>query len=110
MNRNKLIELFVGNLSNAIIHKILEKSIEDENIRSRYNKELANSIKVATNYRNKINPINAKLNEKDIDYIKDKILKKVKSELNIRIKKGYSINLGLVEGTIEEFLKQTKII
>ena len=29
-NRNKLIELFIGNLSNAVVHKILEKAIENE--------------------------------------------------------------------------------
>ena len=35
-NRKKLIELFVGNISNAVVHEILEKATNDEEISSKY--------------------------------------------------------------------------
>lgn len=38
-NRSKLIELFIGNISNAVVHKILGKAIDDDNVRNHYNKE-----------------------------------------------------------------------
>ena len=56
-NRNKLIALFIGNISNAVVHKILEEAVEDEVIRKYYDKELLNSIEIAKRYREKINPI-----------------------------------------------------
>ena len=66
---------------------------------------------MAKKYREKINPINAPLPEKDIDYIKNKIISKVRAELTIRISKGYdNIDLGLVEEFVEEALKNTKVI
>ena len=40
-NRNKLRELFIGNISNSIVHRILEKAIDDENIRKYYDKEFS---------------------------------------------------------------------
>ena len=110
-NRNKLIDLFIGNLSNSIIHKILEKAIDDENIRRHYDKELNISLKIAKRYREKINPVNSALPDKDIDYIKLKITNKVKSELLIRISKGYKhINLDLIGEFIDEALKNMKIL
>lgn len=109
-NRNKLIDLMIGNISNTILHKILEKAIQDENIRSRYDNELNNSLNISIEYRNKINPIDSKLPEKDIIYIKDKIIKKVKSELLLRINKGYKgIDINLIESITEEFLEKLKI-
>ena len=42
-NRNKLIDLFIGNMSNSILHKILEKATEDIEMSNRYNKELTTS-------------------------------------------------------------------
>ena len=109
-NRNKLIELFIGNMSNAILHKILEKAVTDIDIADRYNKEIKNSFEIAKQYREKINPLNISLPEKDINYIKDKIIRKVKAELQIRISKGYkNINLDLVEQIMNELLKETKI-
>ena len=111
MNRNKLIEIFIGNISNAIVHEILKKAIDDENIHSRYLKELATSMKIALEYRNKITPINSKLQEKGINYIKDKIIKRVKSKLSIRINKGYkNIDLNLIEIVVNDFLKESKVI
>ena len=110
-NRNKLIGLMIGNLANAIVHKILENAITDENIRNHYNKELEISINKASEYRKKINPINAALQEKDIEYIKQKITKKVNLELSARISKGYThINLNLVDKTVTEALERIKIM
>lgn len=110
-DRNKLIKLFIGNLSNSVVHEILEKAIDNENIRKRYDKESETSFKIAINYRNKINPTRTSLPEKDILYIKKEIIRKVKAELSLRISKGYSnINLNLVVGTVDKFLKQSKVI
>ena len=106
-NRNKLIELFIGNLSNAIVHEILAKAIDEENIRNHYNKELKVSFDTAKRYREKINPVNTTLPEKDINYIKNKITRRVNSELQLRISKGYeNINLCLVEVIVEKDLKE----
>ncbi|AJF62751.1 MAG: hypothetical protein QT11_C0001G0609 [archaeon GW2011_AR20] len=110
-NRNKLIELFIGNSSNVVIHKVLGKATDNLDTHSRYEKEVQNSLKKALKYRNIINPINEKLNEKDVNYIKNKIIRNVKSELTSRIIKGYkNVNLTLIETFVEEFLKQSKII
>ena len=68
VNRSKLIDKFIGNLSNAIIHKILEKAIDDREIASKYEKELTTSFKIAKKYREKINPIDTPLPDKDIGY------------------------------------------
>ena len=77
-NRNKLIELFIGNASNVVVHKVLGKATDNLDIYSRYEKEVQNSLKKALKYRNNINPIDEKLNEKDINYIKNKIIRHVK--------------------------------
>lgn len=105
-NRKKLIDLFIGNIANSIIHKILEKAIENKEISRRYGKELTTSQEIAKRYREKINPVNSKLPDRDIDYIKERIAKKVRAELLIRIKKGYkNISLDLVEGSVDEALQ-----
>ena len=31
-NRNQLIELFIGNIANSIVHRILEKAIDKQEI------------------------------------------------------------------------------
>lgn len=109
-NKNKLIELFIGNISNSVVHTILEKAITNEDIRKRYDKELLTSFKVAMKYRKKINPIKGHLPEKDKKYIKEKIIKKAKSELKLRISKGYSnINLDLIGEVTDKFLKDSLI-
>ncbi|MCX6742565.1 MAG: hypothetical protein NTX24_05365 [Candidatus Pacearchaeota archaeon] len=66
-NRNKLINSLVGNLSNAVIHAILEKAVSEteKEIAVRYNKELKTSFDVAKRYREKINPKLSPLLEKD---------------------------------------------
>src|SRR3989338_11403856 len=102
-NRNKLIGLFIGNIANAVVHKILELAIDDELLRNYYGKELLNSVEIARKYREKINPINRPLPEKDIEYIKNKVISKVNSELRLRIEKGYkNLNFDLAEDTVNK--------
>ncbi len=109
-NRNKIIDLLIGNLSNAIIHTILEKSTNNPELTSRYEKESANSLNIAISYREKINPINTPLPDVDLNYIRDKIINRVKSELNMRISKGYmGINLDSTELEVNNILKKLKI-
>lgn len=111
MNRNQFIDRFISNLSNAILHKILEKAIEQIEIAKRYNKEILNSWEIAKRYREKINPINPPLQEKDVLEIRRKITNRVKNELQIRISKGYkNIDINLVEDFVEKALKEQKII
>ncbi|MEK6952302.1 MAG: hypothetical protein AABX29_04760 [Nanoarchaeota archaeon] len=109
-NRNKIIDLFIGNISNAIIHEILEKAIDVDEIISRYNKESKVSFEVAKKYREKINPVDKILPSEDIAKIRNKVINNVKNELNIRILKGYkNLNVTLVEETVDKFLKEMKI-
>src|SRR3989344_8431761 len=86
-NRNKLIGLFIGNIANAVVHKILELAIDDELLRNYYGKELLNSVEIARKYREKINPINRPLPEKDIEYIKNKVISKVNSRVSVTLEK-----------------------
>ena len=69
-NRNKLIEIFISNLANAVIHRILEKAIDEQEIANAYNKEIKNSWKIAKRYREKINPANRNLPENRRAYTK----------------------------------------
>ena len=109
-NRNKLIELFIGNMSNAILHKILEKAVTDIDIADRYNKEIKNSFEIAKQYREKINPTNRPLPIRDIAYIRTKIINKVKTELMTRILKGYkNIDLPLIDNLVDKALKDANI-
>lgn len=111
MNRSKIINLFIGNISNSILHQILETAIDDENIRKHYNKELNISLDIAKRYREKINPVHCCLHSNDVEYIKDRIHHRVTSELRLRISKGYkNINLDLIDETINKFLKETNVI
>lgn len=110
-NRNKLIELFIGNISNAIVHEIVGKAIDDDNIRNHYNIELKISVDKARSYREKINPMNKVLPDKDVGYIRDKIVRKVRVELQLRASQGYTnINLDLVEVTVDNMLRNMNII
>ncbi|MFT4343290.1 MAG: hypothetical protein ACMXYE_00925 [Candidatus Woesearchaeota archaeon] len=110
-SRNKLIELFISNITNSVIHKVLEKAIDNSEIAQRYEKEMLNSFTIAMKYREQINPINKQLADKDIEIIQNKIIRKTKSELLHRINKGYTgINLTLVEKITEEELKKAKVI
>ena len=109
-NRNKLIDLFIGNIANAVLHKILEQAVDDEVLRKYYDKELLNSVKIAKKYREKINPSHKALPEKDIEYIKSKLINKVNIELKLRIEKGYkNINLDLAEDLVDKILADMKV-
>jgi hypothetical protein len=102
--------VFISNLANSVIHKILEKAINKPEIPERYNKEIKNSWEIAKRYREKINPANKSLSEKDTEEIKKKIINKVESELKIRIERGYeNINLSLVEEFVEKSLNEMNI-
>ena len=109
-NRKKLIDLFIGNISNSIVHKILEKAIDNKEIVNKYIKEQNVSLEIAKRYREKINPANTILPHRDVVYIKNRIKNKVKAELTLRISKGYkNINLELVEEMVNKVLKDTTI-
>ena len=109
-NRNKLIDLFIGNVSNSIVHKILEMAIDNEEMCNRYEKELITSFEIAKRYREKINPTNIPFPDKDIIYIKSKIKNKVKAELLTRISKGYkNINLELIDEMIDDYLNEMNV-
>lgn len=109
-NRNKLIKLFISNISNSIVHEILERAINEELIIDKYRKEIINSLEIAKKYREKINPADRVLSNKDIGYIRAKIINKVKSELMTRISKGYkNINLNLIDELVNKFLKDMNI-
>ncbi len=111
-NRNKLIDLLVGNLSNAVTHAILEKAISgtEKEIAAHYIKELKTSFDVARKYREKINPKLTLLPEKDSSKIRNKIINNVKSELLLRISKGYkNINLNLIEKEVDVVLRLLKV-
>jgi hypothetical protein len=110
-NRNKLIELFIGNITNSIVHEILEKAIFQDELIRKYDKELLNSLAIAKKYREKINPKNLPLPFREVNYIKNKIINKIKTELLLRISKGYTnIDLNLIEQSTDKYLKETNII
>lgn len=71
-NRNKLIDLFIGNISIAVIHEILIEAIKSKEIADYYQKEAENAINISKKYREKINPVNT---PSLIDKLVDKILK-----------------------------------
>ena len=109
-NRNKLIGLFIGNISNSVVHKVLEMAAAEEELANKYNKELTTSFEIAKKYREKINPASAPLPENDISHIRNKITSKVISELKLRISKGYeNIDLDLVEEFVDEKLKDANV-
>ena len=109
-NRNKLIELFIGNISNSIAHEVLERAVIKDFMADKYRKELIVSMDLAKKYREKINPLNEPLPEKDINYIKNKIINRVKSELNLRISKGYkNIDLYITEELVLKALSNLNI-
>ncbi|MBI2656756.1 hypothetical protein HYX03_03385 [Candidatus Woesearchaeota archaeon] len=109
LNRKKLIDLFTGNISNAVLHIILERAVEDEIIRKYYDKEFLNSFEIAKKYREKINPTDRRIPE--AAEMKERVMKKVNNELKTRISKGYkNIDLSIVESAAESILSQLKVI
>ena len=110
-NRKKLIELFIGNLSNAIVHQVSLAATDKEEIASKYKKELETSLSISKKYRERINPKNYSLPKKDIEYIKIQVSNKAISELKKRILQGYkNIDLSLINELVDKALKDTKII
>ena len=109
LNRPDLIKRFIGVASNAIMHITIINTELDENTKKYYAKEVKRDSDIALNYRNKINPINALLPQKDVEEIRTKIILKVKAELLKRVDKGYNVNISLVEKVVDEFLKKNKI-
>lgn len=110
-NRNKLINLFIGNISNAVVHEILEKAIDVDEIINKYNKESEVSFEIAKRYREKINPVGKLLPSEDVLKIRNKAINNVKNELEIRILRGYkNIDVALVEDIVDKFLKEMRIM
>lgn len=109
-NRKKLIELIIGTISNAIVHEILRIASKNKEIASYYEKEIENAINISKKYRKKINPLNRLLSERDAEYIKNKIIKKARAELMLRISKGYkNIDLSVLEKLTNEILRDINI-
>lgn len=110
-NRNKLIDLFIGNIANTVLHKILEEAINNREIANKYEKESTTSYEIAKKYREKINPLHSPFPDKDIEYVKTRIINKVRAELLLRISNGYeNINLNSVEKFVDELLSDMKVI
>ena len=111
MNRNRLLDAFISNLANVVVHKVLEKAIDKPEITEVYDKEVKNSLDIAKRYREKINPINRARPVHDIRELKEKIANKARAELNLRILRGYTnIDLPLVEKFVDEILKELHAI
>ena len=109
-NRNKLIELCVGNLANAVVHKLLEEATKKDELVRKYGKESVTSLEIAKKYREKINPKTIPLSEKDSVYIKKKVEKRTRAELVLRIRKGYeNVPIELVEEYVNKLLKELSI-
>lgn len=112
-NRNQLIKIFVGNISNTIVHNILEESIKKEKpeLSDKYRKEKTNSFDISKIYREKINPIDKPLPSIDQNEIKGKILNRVQAEISLRISKGYqNLSIQNLEQEINFILKNLKVI
>lgn len=110
-NRNKLLDLLIGNLANAVVHRVLEEAAEDELRRKYYNDELSNSVEIAKNYRKKINPVSEPLPDKDVAEIRERTISKAEAELKLRIAKGYEkINIGSVGEVTDKLLADLKVV
>ncbi len=109
-NRNKLVQLLIGNLVNVVVHKVLEEAVTEELMRDYYDKEILVSLGVAKRYREQINPIQRALPSEDIEEIKAEVLKRAKKELMFRISKGYNVvDLELIKPVLDRLLKELKI-
>lgn len=109
-NRNQLITLLIGNLTNAVVHQVLEKSVKEEIIRKYYDKESLHSVEIAKRYREQINPLQRALLDIDAEEIKAEVQKRARNELLLRISKGYrGIELNDVEPVLEKLLQKLNI-
>ncbi len=110
LNKSAIIERFTGQVATLIVHIIIDKSSTSEEMHQKYVKEINNSLSLAKKYRNDINPIDKPLHSSDIEYIKQKIYGKVKSELQSRTLRGYkNIQWNLINEEIEKTLKELNI-
>lgn len=112
MSKNKpdLIKKFIGVASNVITHKVLIKAELEEDLRNYYTKEIERDIDIALEYRNKINPANRLLPQKDSKEIKESIMSKVKAELLKRVDKGYKVDISKIDEEIDNFLKENNVV
>ena len=110
-NRNKLLDLLIGNLANAVVHKVLEEAAGEDSLKKYYYDELSNSIEVARNYRKKINPVSEPLPDKDAAEIRERTISKAEAELKLRVAKGYEkINLGSVGEVTDKLMADLKVV
>lgn len=109
-NRPDIIKRFIGVAGNIITHKVLIKAELEKDLRNYYTKEIERDIDIALKYRNKINPVNRMLPQRDSKEIKENILLKVKAELQKRVDKGYKVNLSKIDEEIDNFLKEQNVV
>ncbi|MBI4980579.1 hypothetical protein HZC30_03425 [Candidatus Woesearchaeota archaeon] len=109
-NRNKLIQLLIGNLVNVVVHKVLEEAVTEDIMRNHYDKESLVSLEISKKYREQINPLQRTLPNEDVENIKTEVLKRAKKELMYHISKGYTgIKLELIEEVLDKLLDELKI-
>ena len=108
-NRPDLIKRFIGVARNIIAHKVLIKAELEKDLREYYTKEIERDIDIALKYRNRINPANRLLPQRDSKEIRESILLKVKAELLKRVDKGYKVDLSKIDGEIDNFLKEQNV-
>ena len=102
--------LLIGNLTNVVVHRVLEKSVKEEILRNHYDKESLVSLEVAKRYRDQINPIERALPDIDVKEIEEGIMKRARSELQLRISRGYQrIQLDTIKAILKQVLQELKI-
>ena len=110
-NRKKLIDLFIGNVSNVVVHRLLERAIDDDLVAKRYGKEERTSFDTAEKYRALINPVQSPLPISDADMIRLRILARVKCEIVLRVSKGYkNLSLDGVERFVDSVLRELHVL
>ena len=68
------------------------------------------SIEIAKKYREKVNPVEVHLFDKDREKIRKRVKNIVENELKLRISKGYKgIKLELIDAIIDKKLGEFKI-
>lgn len=109
-NRNKLLTLLIGNLVNAVVHRVLEEATTEEILRKRYDKESLVSYEVAKRYREQINPLQRCLSPEDAGQIRKEVIRRAYQELQTRISKGYQdVDITLIEPVLQKLLKELRV-
>jgi len=109
-NRNKLLDLFEGNVANAVLHIILDKCNNDENIAKKYVEEWKISLEVARRYRRKINPAHTIFQKSEGEELKRSIISRVRAEVLFRISKGYTIDSSLIDVSADDVLRELNVL